>query len=266
MLFDWDIMKDLFFEINHALSYSRFEMFDQCELKYDVINISKIHADSNKHDGAYAGQAEHKELELYCKGELSADAVTLIKDYLPFVDKIRSFPGDHSYEGSIAIAKDFQPISWFASKDVWFRVQRDVTIVNSGHALVLDWKTGKRRDELVFQMEMYAFSVFIEYPEVDEVTTMLYYLREPAERAVSLKKFHRDDFERIKQKMMDKTLKIYEAIDAASYAPKGSPLCNYCPNFDCNMGLKFRKDRNVVNRRISSSSIAPVNSGELRSK
>jgi hypothetical protein len=234
-------MKDLFLEIQHPLSYSKFEMFEQCGTKYDVVNVSQLYKDNQKHTKAYAGQDEHKELELYCKGQLAAEDVKLIKDYLPIADRIIALPGEHYYEERVAIDKQLNMTDWFRGKDIWLRIAIDVLVINGNQAVVIDWKTGKKRDELEFQMELYAFSVFVQYPQIDSVRSILYYLKESPAPVKVERRYSRDDYQRIYDKIFSKTDEIYESIASKSFRSNPTFLCNYCPYIDCTAGANKRK-------------------------
>lgn len=216
-------------QINHPLGYSKYEMFDQCERKYDVIHVSKLVGDTGKHNAAYAGQDVHKQLELYCKDEITKTEADLITEYLDIANKVKALKGEKLYEQQLAINKDFEKCEWFDKEDVLNRAIIDVLIINGKQAAAIDWKTGKKRDELVFQMELYALTIFIHYPEVEKIHTILYYLKD---RLKSTKIFTRADMARIKQTVINKTIKIYETIDADSFKAKKSPLCKWCPFFE----------------------------------
>ena len=79
-------------------------------------------------------------------------------------------------EGEWGFDKNWQPVDW---KIAWLRVKLDVSVMlTQQHALVVDYKTGKRFGNEIKhgeQTQMYALATFLKYPLVEHVTAELWY-------------------------------------------------------------------------------------------
>lgn len=125
----------------------------------------------------------------------------------------------------MAINKYFKPCKWMAN-DVWCRGVIDIGVVGSKKAVVMDWKTGKRRPDSD-QLELFAGMVFAHYPYIEEVKTGFIWLNS---REIDTDEFHRDDRDQIWSNFLPRVKRMQRSHDEDKWMPNPSGLCkNWCP-------------------------------------
>lgn len=163
-------------------SYSRLLDFEGCPLMAKLKIIDKIpeperplppgkteHANDR-------GTRVHNECEMYVRGQgpFPTEA-KYFKDELDAL-KRRYNAGEVSLEGEWGFDEDWQPAEWRAA---WLRLKLDASVFLSGtHALVIDYKTGKRFGNEVKhgeQLQLYALAVLLRSPQIEHVTAELWY-------------------------------------------------------------------------------------------
>ena len=132
-----------------AHSYTALKMYENCPKRYYHQRITKEVVDQPGTATVY-GERVHKQLEEYLK----APAVGLPEETAalkPLCDQVKAGAdggGLLLVEQEYTLTSDLQPTSWFA-KDAWLRFKLDVLVIRGNStAVVVDWKTGKRRPDL----------------------------------------------------------------------------------------------------------------------
>ncbi len=203
-------------------SYSSLSSFEQCPRRYAVIRVHKLVADppnaASKH-----GDEVHKALELYVKDGTALPVK--YAQYEPIVSKIAKSPGDVYAEQRFALTRDIKPTTFFAP-DCWVRGVLDVTVVRGAKATVLDYKTGKPKND-PDQLKLFAAAVFGQYPEVDTVKTGYLWL---AYDIADTEIYTRSQAADIWKSFEVRVERLEHAMKYDEFPPKPSGLCkNYCP-------------------------------------
>jgi RecB family exonuclease len=163
-------------------SYSRLLDFESCPLKAKLKIIDRIPEPERP---LKPGQTEHandrgtrvhSEIELYVKGtgEFPQEA----RHFKDEIESLKSHykAGRVSLEGEWAFNKNWEPVDWLVG---WVRLKCDaVVFLTPTHAAVVDYKTGRRFGNEVKhgeQLQMYALSVLLKYPQIEHVTCELWY-------------------------------------------------------------------------------------------
>lgn len=137
--------------------------------------------------------------------------------------------GDVQVEREMTLTDDLTPTDWTAP-DAWLRSKLDILVVKGANALVMDWKTGKRRMDM-FQLRLFAAQVFRHYPEVKRVSTSLVWLRDGI---IDTEVIEREEYNSIMADILHRIKRIYDAYEEATWPARPSGLCNYCPaKHDC---------------------------------
>jgi hypothetical protein len=207
-----------------AWSFSSLTSFETCPKRYYHIKVAKDVTDTPG-EAATWGQQVHKHLED------RAASQTPLPDSLGHLEAIvapvLAKSGTLLVEHQMAITKDLQPTEWFA-KDAWCRGIVDIGVVTpSGtSALLLDWKTGKRKPDND-QLMLFAGLSFAHRHDLQEAQTAFVWLKEGK---VDKKKFVRGDIPAIWQHFVPRVKRMERAYAEAQFAPKPSGLCaRYCP-------------------------------------
>lgn len=159
-----------------SASYSRLLDFESCRLKAYYKHVERI-PDPRPSTAADRGTDIHNRTELFIRDQGAAPAETLkhFKDEA-FSLKEHFKAGKASLEGEWAFDHDWQPTGW---KGGWFRMKADAVVhLSKKHAVVVDYKTGKRFGNEIKhgeQLQLYALATFIREPTVERITAELWY-------------------------------------------------------------------------------------------
>jgi ATP-dependent exoDNAse (exonuclease V) beta subunit len=209
-------------------SYSAIKLFENCPLRYYRQRVTKEVKDEDNEYTLY-GSRIHKALEnkLAKQEDLPKD----MQKYEPLCDAITraAVGGDLLVEYQMTLNGNLEPTGWFA-KDAWLRSVLDVLVVKNDRAIVLDWKTGKRRPDF-FQMQIFAAQVFKVYPDVTTVDTSLVWLQTMAQ---DQERFERKDANLLWRDILGRIKRIELAAENDTWTAKPSGLCKFCPcRHDC---------------------------------
>ena len=124
------------------------------------------------------GTRIHQHAEDYVTGKVDAQ-IPEMREFAQEFDHLRRlYPsGIVSLEGEWAVNRDWVPTDW---RTGWHRSKVDAIVLPNKHsAIVIDYKSGKRFGNEVKhaeQTQLYALNAVLRYPELEEVTTELWYL------------------------------------------------------------------------------------------
>ena len=127
-------------------------------------------------------------------------------------------------EVKLGMTEDFRPAEFFGAP--WGRGKADVLILDPPQAMIVDWKTGKVRED-DRELRQLALLVRANYPEVNRITGCYVWLKEG--RAGPL--YDLTDVNRTYHGT------VASMAEAASYGDdwptKPNALCSWCPVADC---------------------------------
>lgn len=165
-------------------SHSKLGDFEKCRLLAKLKHLDKIpeperplppgkteHANDR-------GTRVHNHAEGYVNGTLAAQITEMGRfahefEHLRYLHTL----GLVSLEGEWAMDKNWAPTDW---RTGWHRSKVDAIVLPTKYeAIVIDYKTGKKFGNEVKhaeQTQLYALNAVLRYPELEEVTTELWYL------------------------------------------------------------------------------------------
>lgn len=150
-----------------------------------------------------------------------------------YVQKIEKHGGILFTEMQGCLDRNLTPISDWWSDQVWVRVVLDVLSVirNGENALVVDWKTGKQKDDMEGQLALFAIYVFCLFPKVNICDTRFYFTQTATEVR---KVYGRDEQPRLWDMLLPALGQYRESFKTDTWQKRQSGLCNgYCPVTDC---------------------------------
>ena len=207
-----------------AWSYSSLTSFETCPKRYYHIKVAKDITDIPG-EAALWGQTVHKYLEDRVKDDTPLPKE--VAGYEPLVKPIVSAKGIKLTEQQFAVTYTLTPTGWF-DKDAWCRGIVDVGVMSfSGDkALLLDWKTGKRKPDSD-QLKLFAGLAFAHYEKLEQVNTGFVWLKEgKTDKDV----FTRKDIPAIWGTFIPRVQRMERAYEKATFLPKPSGLCKrHCP-------------------------------------
>jgi hypothetical protein len=143
-----------------------------------------------------------------------------------FARKLISLQGTKYAEVELAVDNNFKPCDW---NNAWSRGIVDLLIIHGSSAVVLDYKTGKRKPS--HQLSLYAGYVFAHYPEVNKVTTIFAWLKD---KKLDQETFTRDSVAEIWQAFLPTVRKLELAHEHNQWPARPSGLCrNWCNVLSC---------------------------------
>ena len=223
-----------------AWSYSRYQCYSGCAFQAHCKYNEKL--PEPEVPAMQRGTAIHK----MCEDFLN-DGGRVKKDIKLFSNELKELRRSNAVaEAEWAFTKTWQPTAWFdpwgAKKPVvWMRAKIDALVdaenSEDGVMRIIDFKTGKVRDNYMEQLELYAVSGFAQRKKVKKIKTELWYLDHGV---VHEEEFDRKHFPALKQLWNDRTRPMMNDV---VYAPKPSFKCRWC-SFSKDKGgpCKFRGD------------------------
>jgi len=207
--------------INLTHSFSSIKMYENCPKRYYHQRITKEVQDTGS-DATIYGERVHEALEhrLDKKVELPTESET----YEPLCKSIEGLGGTLQVEQKLTLSENLTPTTWW-EKDAWLRSILDVLIVFEDEAIVMDWKTGKRRPDFS-QLEMFALQVFSHYPNIKKVKSTFVWLKD---LSLDSHTYNRLDADDMWVKLLSKTERINQSLTNNNWPPKPSGLCRFCP-------------------------------------
>lgn len=213
-----------------AWSYSALMNFELCPKKYYHVNfLPKDHPDKAKdedssfaadgkfiHDAMKARVIDGKQLPLNLRYMEKAAA------------KFAAAPGEKHGEMKLALNRNFEPCDYF-DKKTYVRVVIDLAIVQGKTAVVVDWKTGKVKDDPT-QMALTAAVLSRWMPEIETFKTVFVWL---AHNDATPKSYVPADFTAVWNNLLPRANKIEDARKTTSFPARENGLCGWCPVRSC---------------------------------
>ena len=210
-----------------AHSYSSITLYENCPLRYYRQRILKDVVDGGG-EASKHGERIHAFLENRLKG---TDLPQEIINYEPLcksVERIAS-NGELHIEKELVLNDNLTPTGWWDA-DAWLRSKLDVLVITGNDAVVMDWKTGKRKVDF-FQMQIFAAQVFKHYPHVQRVKTSLVWLKT---MEMDTEQYNRIDINTVWAEIMKRIQRIHTSLEHDNWPAKPSGLCRFCPaRHDC---------------------------------
>lgn len=207
-----------------AHSYSSIKLYENCPLRYYHQRVAKSVVDEGGEASKY-GERIHSFLEARLKGTDLPKEVAAYEPLVNAVERVAEQKGAELYvEHELTLSDLLTPTGWY-SADAWIRSKLDVLVINGTDAVVMDWKTGKRKVDF-FQLQLFAVQVFKHFPEVLRVKTSLVWLKD---MAMDTEQYNRLEANGIWQDIMMRIRRIEQSLEHDNWPAKPSGLCRYCP-------------------------------------
>jgi hypothetical protein len=147
----------------------------------------------------------------------------------PWVQWFLAGAGNYIIEQQLAIDNQLQACEYFAGV-AWFRARIDAMKVNGPACIIVDWKTGKPKDDSA-QLMLNAAAVFSHYPEIRVIKSFFVWLESNSTSDITMK---REQLPELWSWLWPRIEALREAYEAEVYNPTPSYICaNYCPVTAC---------------------------------
>lgn len=223
-------------QVTMPLSYTAIKSFEQCPQRFYQERVLKKFP-YKQSEQAKRGDIIHKEFESYVRDntpltqpDLTDPDLGLALDYQPLLDKLKSFDAEPFVEHKMAIDWESKKVGYFKGKNIWIRGQFDLLLKKGKGALLYDYKTGKSKYADTGQLELMAYMTFIHFPDIDWIRAGLLFIDE--DKIIS-GTYTRDKMEQYKEKWLNRSIPIVQALTTRKFPMKQSGLCAFCPCIDC---------------------------------
>ena len=98
-------------------------------------------------------------------------------------------------------------------------------IIKGDKAIVIDWKTGKRRPDFM-QLELFALQVFKHYPNIKKVKSTFVWLKE---NKTDTETYTTKDTSVMWQNILNRIERINQSCKTNNFPARPSGLCRWCP-------------------------------------
>lgn len=201
-----------------AWSYSRVTDYEACPAKAKYKHIDKLKEPESP--VLVRGTEIHKEAEQYSTKLIATMPESLTRFSQEFA-ALRKVSGLLNTECQIALTKDWKIADWFGP-DAWCRVVIDCWYPSDGDGIVIDYKTGKVREEGVKQLSLYALAIFAGNEAIDTVVASLWYLDSGD---IITETFKRSDAKKLQREWAKRSLPI---LRDKAFKPKPGNACRWC--------------------------------------
>lgn len=213
-----------------AWSYSALTTFELCPKKYFHLYAAEKGSPEHVADSDSSFAADGKIIhDAMKKRVLDGTPFTLPLRHLePIAAKFAAIPGEKYGEMKLAITREFEPCDYF-DKGVYLRVVIDLAIIQGTTAIVIDWKTGKVKDDPT-QNALIAAVLSRWMPEIALFKTMFVWLQS---KGITPKSYTPEQFTPVWNNLLPRVAKIEEARKTTSFAATPNGLCGWCPVKSC---------------------------------
>jgi len=212
-----------------AWTYSQLDKFETCPRQFFHVRVAKDVVEPPT-EATLWGERVHTAFEdRVSKGTPLPEGMT---QWESFASKLSRLNGDKYCEQQMALDSSFQPTDW---KSAWTRGIADLLVVDGAQAIVMDYKTGKRK--LTEQLMLYAGYTFAHYPQVNVVTTGFVWLKD---KKIDKETYSRQEIPKIWNSFLPRVRKLELAYEKNAWPVRPSGLCRgWCPVKTC----EFYKNR-----------------------
>ncbi len=221
------------------LSPSAISGFEQCPRQWHETKILKKYPFEVTEQISY-GKEVHANLEAYTKYK------TPLPEHLeyiaPVIDKCRD---DYilAAELKLAINANWEPVDYW-DKTAMLRGVIDFVAVSKKEALIVDWKTGKKKDD-PFQLYVYGAMLY-KILGVSHVAAGYAWLK-TKERQTYL--ITRDNFEILKADIEGRIQRMKDVYEKQEFEARTSILCCWCPCLpDCTEAVYYKENKEKIRR------------------
>jgi len=208
-----------------AWSYSSLSDYKNCPQAFYRKRVVKDVQDTST-EGLVWGNKVHKAFELYVKeGKPLPD---MLKEHQFILDPLREMGSKRWTERKIAMNRKLQPCGFF-DKDVFFRGVIDYTSLNGCGATIVDYKTGKQKNDFA-QLKLFALWIFAEYPHVTGVECKFYWTKT---KTFTRETYTRDQIAQLWGDFVPDLRQYRRSFHEDLWPTKPSGLCAWCPVTDC---------------------------------
>lgn len=217
-----------------AWSFSRLNNYRKCPFRAKLVYLDKVQEPESP--ALVGGHEAHTQAETYVNKptKVLPDRLALFK-----ADFTKLVKHAVKTEDQWAFDRQWRAVDWF-NRDCWVRVVIDAWYIvtkaasarrtkkddpsSSSTMIIIDYKTGKVREESKEQLGLYALAAFSKFPLIDEVEAQFWYLDQG--EIVKLVFFRKD----VPAMTEEWAKKVVPMMNDTKFAPRPGDYCRWCPH------------------------------------
>lgn len=173
------------------------------------------------------GERVHQHIENFIRG-VDTEFASEVKHFEDHIEMLKVLfqEGNVELEQMWGITRGWEFCDGFA-EDVWARLKLDACIVRNDTAVIVDYKTGKRKFNEVKhgeQLIFYVIATFLKFPDVQNVTGELWYIDQDS---ILQRKYRRNQALNFIRNFNDRALVM--TTDQDFIAKPSTWNCRFCP-------------------------------------
>lgn len=212
-----------------AWSWSRLNDFEKCPRMcyWKHVAPKALRCPMPQSETLIRGREVHAHLERSVQGQPLPAALAHVKPIVDAIHHDMNKGWEVKTECQLALREDLAVVGWFA-KDVWCRVIYDVLMHQGNKMKMLDWKTGKVREEETGQLRLFAMTGFAISPYTEQIDTDYIWVDH---KQATHKTYYREQFEDILQEFRERSEMIQIAYngDGEWQCKPEKWKCDHCP-------------------------------------
>lgn len=212
-------------KLNTAWSFSVLSMFEQCRKKFYHIKVMKDAKDSNS---SFSNEGKEVHTAMFKRVIKGTPLPLPIRHHEKMAKRFADTKGEKYGEMQMCLNNKFEPVDWFAP-DAWVRAIVDLLIIRGDTAIIVDWKTGKKRVDWT-QLMLTAAVLSRLMPEIKHFKLVFVWLKSSE---VSSMELELADIKPIWMELLPRVKEIETAKSTTSFPASESYLCRYCPVSQC---------------------------------
>jgi RecB family exonuclease len=220
---------------NFSWSYTKLRDWENCPRQYRWKHVARNKEPETEQQ--LWGERVHSALDARAKGEPLPASMLNLEKLGAVIDKAKRIGLTVVHEknkGQIAFDRDLRIVDDWFGKTVYGRVIVDLMLIAEEHAVIIDYKTGKKRDDDT-QLKIFAGVGFIKLPTIKTIETRYVWTNGSPS---TVKTYTRDDAAWIWNDILPRVDRMETGITRGQYDPKPSGLCHWCPVKECEHNTK----------------------------
>lgn len=215
-----------------AWSFSRLESWRICPRRFAALHIDKTVEDGPS-EARDRGSRIHEAIAARVLDGTSwpAECASFARVVDKIVDKLRD-TGELRVEHRVAVTRELTQCAWDDDR-VWLRAIFDLLVLRDSEAVILDWKTGKRKAVPTDQLRISSAMAFALFPSVETVSVAYIWLTETPVCA-TFSRYQRAAAPRLLENVLPEVENMQRGIEARDFPPRPSGLCRkWCSVVTC---------------------------------
>jgi hypothetical protein len=204
-------------------NYTFYTSFENCPHKAFRIYVAKDLPRQEKTKEQAYGNHVHDSMDLRLgRGEPLPDDLKAMET---LARELEALPSEYPQrtEHRLAFKENGTPCEWFGAGE-WFRIKIDWHVRMPASAWILDWKTGKVREEPL-ELECASLALKINYPELAHIAGEYFWTQEWRQGV----RFTLNNWSRTFARLQKIRNEIEQCDREGRWPKHKNPLCAWCP-------------------------------------